>query len=110
MVGIFAAVTIVLLYFGFNFLKGTDFFSSTSKYYVIYDNVDDLAVSNPVMVSGFSVGRVSKIKIMQNKIHSVLVEIDIDSDIKLGDSTKAILDSKLLGGKYVILSIGPVTT
>ncbi len=110
MVGIFATVTIVLLYFGFNFLKGTDFFSSSTKYYVIYDNVDDLAVSNPVMVSGFSVGRVSKIKIMQNKLHSVLVEIDIDSDIKLGDSTKAILDSKLLGGKYVILSIGPVTT
>ncbi|CAN5392100.1 hypothetical protein BH10BAC4_BH10BAC4_01560 [soil metagenome] len=110
MVGIFATVTIVLLYFGFNFLKGIDFFSSTSKYYVIYDNVDNLAVSNPVMVSGFSVGRVSKIKIMPNRMHSVLVEIDIDSDIQLGDSTKAILDSELLGGKFVILSIGVVTT
>jgi phospholipid/cholesterol/gamma-HCH transport system substrate-binding protein len=108
MVGIFATVTIVLLYFGFNFLKGIDFFSSTSKYFVVYDNVDNLAVSNPVMVSGFSVGRVSKIKIMQNPAHSVLVEIDIDSDIKLGDSTKAILDSELLGGKFVILSIGEV--
>lgn len=108
MVGIFAAVAIVLLYFGFNFLKGIDFFSSTSKYYVIYENVDNLAVSNPVQVSGFSVGRVSKIEIMQNKTHSVLVEIDIDSKIQLGDSTKAILDSELLGGKYVILSIGDV--
>ncbi len=108
MVGIFATVAIVLLYFGFNFLKGIDFFSSTSKYYVIYDNVDNLAVSNPVMVSGFSVGRVSRIRIMPNKSHSVLVEIDIDSEIKLGDSTKAILDSELLGGKFVILSIGEV--
>lgn len=110
MVGIFATATIVLLYFGFNFLKGIDFFSSTSKYYVIYENVDNLAVSNPVQVSGFSIGRVSEIKILSNKTHSVLVEIDIDSDIKLGDSTKAILDSELLGGKYVILSIGNVTT
>ena len=108
MVGIFATVTIVLLYFGFNFLKGIDFFSSTSKYYVIYENVDNLAISNPVQVSGFTIGRVSDIKIMPNKAHSVLVEIDIDSDIKLGDSTKAILDSELLGGKYVILSIGNV--
>ena len=107
-VGIFATVTIVLLYFGFNFLKGIDFFSSTSKYYVIYDNVDNLAISNPVQVSGFTIGRVSDIKIMSDKKHSVLVEIDIDSDIKLGDSTKAILDSELLGGKYVILSIGNV--
>lgn len=108
MVGLFAAVAIVLLYFGFNFLKGIDFFSSTSKYYVIYDNVDNLAVSNPVRVSGFAVGRVSEISILPNHSHSVLVEIDIDSKIKLGDSTKAILDSELLGGKFIVISIGDV--
>lgn len=108
MVGIFAAVTIGLFYFGFNFLKGIDFFSTTAKYYVIYDNVDNLAVSNPVRVSGFAVGRVSNISIMSNKTHSVLVEIDIDSRIKLGDSTKAILDSELLGGKFIVISIGEV--
>ena len=108
MVGLFAAVAIVLLYFGFNFLKGIDFFATTSKYYVIYENVDNLAVSNPVRVSGFAVGRVSEINIMPNKTHSVLVEIDIDSKIKLGDSTKAILDSELLGGKFIVLSIGLV--
>ncbi len=108
MVGLFAASAMVLLYFGFNFLKGIDFFSSTSRYYAIYENVDNLAVSNPVQVSGFAVGRVSRIKIMPNKQHTVLVEIDIDSDIKLGDSTKAILDSELLGSKYILLSIGDV--
>ena len=110
MVGIFASVAIVLLYFGFNFLKGIDFFATTSKYYVIYGNVDNLAVSNPVRVSGFAVGRVSNISILPNKAHSVLVEIDIDSKIKLGDSTKAILDSELLGGKFIVISIGDVRT
>ena len=110
MVGIFASVAIVLLYFGFNFLKGIDFFATTSKYYVIYGNVDNLAVSNPVRVSGFAVGRVSNISILPNKSHSVLVEIDIDSKIKLGDSTKAILDSELLGGKFIVISIGDVRT
>ncbi len=108
-VGLFAAVAIVLLYFGFNFLKGIDFFSTTSKYYAIYENVNSLAVSNPVLVSGFAVGRVSNIQIMANKQHSVLVEIDIDSKIILGDTTKAILDSELLGGKYLLLSIGDVS-
>ncbi len=108
-VGLFAAVAIVLLYFGFNFLKGIDFFSTTTKYYAIYENVNSLAVSNPVLVSGFAVGRVSNIQIMANKRHTVLVEIDIDSKIKLGDTTKAILDSELLGGKYLLLSIGNVS-
>lgn len=109
-VGIFATVAIVVLYFGFNFLKGIDFFKTTTKYYAIYENVDNLAVSNPVLVSGFAVGRVSDIRIMQNKKHTVLVEIDIDSKMKLGDSTKAILDSELLGGKFLLLSIGDVAT
>ncbi len=108
-VGLFVAVTLVLLYFGFNFLKGIDFFSSTNKYYVVFDNIDELAVSNPVLVNGFAVGRVSHINIMQNKQNKVLVELMIDSDIQLGDSTQAILNSDFLGGKSILLSIGTVT-
>jgi phospholipid/cholesterol/gamma-HCH transport system substrate-binding protein len=107
-VGLFVAVTLVLLYFGFNFLKGIDFFSTTNKYYVIYDNIDELAVSNPVLVNGFAVGRVSHINIMQQKQNKVLVELMIDSDIQLGDSTQAILNSDFLGGKSILLSIGTV--
>jgi phospholipid/cholesterol/gamma-HCH transport system substrate-binding protein len=105
-VGVFAVVTLVALYYGFYFLKGIDFFTTTTKYYVVYDNVNTLAVSNPVKVNGFAVGRVSAISIMPMKDHKVLVEIDIDSEIKVGDSTKAILDSELLGGNFIVLSIG----
>ena len=107
-VGLFATIGLVLLYLGFNYLKGIDFFSSTTKYYAIYENVDQLAVSNPVLVNGYAVGRVSHIKILRNKQNRVLVELDIDSDVKLGDSTKAILTSEILAGKYILLSIGTV--
>lgn len=109
-VGLFMAMALVMLYFGFNFLKGIDFFSSTNKYYVIYDNVDQLAASNPVLINGFAVGRVSHIRIMQERQNKVLVELDIDSDIQLGDSTKAILNSDFLGGKSILLSVGKITT
>ncbi len=108
-VGLFAAVAVALLYLGFYFLKGVDFFSSRSLYYAVYDNVDQLAISNPVLVNGYAVGRVSKIKILQHKQNKVLVELDIDSQVKLGDSTKAILTSEILAGKYILLSIGTVT-
>lgn len=104
------AAGMALLYLGFNYLKGIDFFSSTNKYYAVYDNIDQLAVSNPILVNGFAVGRVSKIKIMQEKQNKILVELDIDSDVMLGDSTKAILNSDFLGGKSILLSIGKVTT
>lgn len=106
-VGLFSAVAIVLLYFGFNYLKGIDFFQSKKIYYAVYDNINQLAISNPVLVNGYAVGRVSHIKILQKRNNHVLVELEIDSDIVLTDATKAILNSELLGGKSVILKIVP---
>ncbi len=105
-VGVFSAVTLVLLYFGFNYMKGIDFFERKKTYYAVYDNIDQLATSNPVLVNGYAVGRVSRIKIMQNKSNHVLIEMEIDADIVLTDSTKAILNSELFGGKSVLLKIG----
>lgn len=99
-------IALVMLYFGFNYLKGIDFLSSTNKYYAVYENVDQLSVSNPVLVNGYAVGRVSHIRILQAKENSVLVEMDIDSDIILGDSATAILNSDFLGSKSILLKIG----
>ena len=99
-------IALVMLYFGFNFLKGIDFLSSTNKYYAVYDNVDQLSVSNPVLVNGYAVGRVSYIRILQAKENKVLVEMAIDSDIILGDSATAILNSDFLGSKSILLKIG----
>ncbi|MCE2995713.1 MAG: MlaD family protein [Cyclobacteriaceae bacterium] len=105
-VGLFIAIAIAMLYFGFNYLKGIDFFSRSAKYYAVYDNIDQLAVSNPVLVNGMPVGRVSAISLMQNRNNHVLVEMEIDSNVPLSDSTTAILNSSLLGSKSVLLRIG----
>ena len=107
-VGVFSAVALALLYFGFNYLKGVDFFQTKKIYYAIYEDVNQLTISNPVFVSGYAVGRVSHIKILQEKHNHVLVELEIDSDVKLTDDTKAILNSELLGGKSVVLHINPL--
>lgn len=108
-IGLLTIVTAAMLYFGFNFLKGTDFFSSTSYYYALYETVDDLKVSNPVIINGVSVGRVSRIKFLQDMNNMVLVELKIDEDIKLGDSTKAKLyNTDFLGSKAIELAIGPI--
>ncbi len=109
-VGLFIAIAIAMLYFGFNYLKGIDFFSRSVKYYAVYDNIDQLAVSNPVLVNGMPVGRVSAIGLLQNRNNHVLVELEIDSNIPLSDSTTAILNSSLLGSKSVLLRIGQSRT
>jgi phospholipid/cholesterol/gamma-HCH transport system substrate-binding protein len=106
-VGLFMAVSIMLLYFGFNFLKGIDFFSSTNRYYAVYTNVDKLMPSNQVFINGYAVGRVSKIQFQQSR-NLVLVEMEIDSEIILGDSTVAILNGDILGTKYIQLNVGSI--
>lgn len=97
-------ITITLLYFGFNFLKGIDFFSSSNKYYTIYKNVDKLTESNQIYLNGYAVGRVSKIRIEQAR-DRVLVELEINSDITITENTVAILNGELLGGRFIELQI-----
>jgi phospholipid/cholesterol/gamma-HCH transport system substrate-binding protein len=99
-------VTITLLYFGFDFLKGKDFFATTNKYFVVYQNVDKLTESNQVFLNGYAVGLVSHIQIEQRK-NRVLVELDINSDIVLTDSTVALLTGELLGGRFIQLNVHP---
>jgi len=96
---------IVLLYLGFNFLKGIDFFSSTTRYYAVYKNVNNLTESNQIYLNGYAVGRVRKIHIQQSK-NRVVVEMNIDSEIILNDSTEAVLNGELLGGRFIQLVVG----
>jgi phospholipid/cholesterol/gamma-HCH transport system substrate-binding protein len=107
-VGLFMISAIVLLYFGFNFLKGIDFFSSDNKYYAIYQNVDKLTESNLIYLNGYSVGRVSDIEIQQAR-NRVVVELSIDSDIEINNSSTAVLNGELLGGRFIQLVVGKGT-
>lgn len=104
-VGLFMISAIVLLYFGFNFLKGIDFFSSSNKYYAVYKNVDKLTESNQIFLNGYAVGRVSDIIIQQRK-DRVLVELSIDSEIVVNKASVAVLNGELLGGRFIQLVVG----
>ena len=107
-VGLLALISGVILYLGFNFLKGSDFFSPNNNYYVVYDNIGGLTESNTVMLNGFAVGRVKKIELLQNQGNKLRVTLDINKDVVLTDSTAAVLaSSSVLGGKAISLKVGP---
>jgi phospholipid/cholesterol/gamma-HCH transport system substrate-binding protein len=106
-VGILVITALVILYFGIGFLKGSDIFNPARSYYVAYENVDGLTASNPIMLDGFQVGLVKRIKIFQGRKKPVVVELEINKDIVVGDSAKALLSNNgLLGGKMIILDPG----
>jgi phospholipid/cholesterol/gamma-HCH transport system substrate-binding protein len=102
-VGLLAVVSITILYMGFNFLKGSDFFSPNNTFYAVYDNIDGLDVSNPILINGFSVGRVSDIEILQDQGNRLLVSLDISNDQAVGSGTWAVIKSDFLGTKAVHL-------
>lgn len=105
-VGLIALVSGVALYYGFNYLKGIDFFSPTNKYHAVYDNVDGLIEGNSVIINGLTIGRVTQIKLMNNQ-ESILVQFDIDENITLNDSSIASLTNiDFLGTKGIVITIG----
>ena len=108
-VGIIGVIGLVFFYLGSNFLKGIDFFSPINRYYALYENVDGLIVANPIIVNGFTVGRVSDIKILQNRQNKILVSMDIDEGLVIGSNSKATLSSNdFLGSKAIVLTIGDI--
>lgn len=107
-VGAFAILSLAIMYIGFNYLKGIDFLNKTNKYYVIYDDIAGLNISNPVNISGFTVGRVSKIAINQEFQNKITVEVDISEDIILGKDAVALLRIDLLGSVSIILDVGDI--
>ncbi|MBC7447846.1 MAG: MCE family protein [Hymenobacteraceae bacterium] len=106
-VALLALVAFAFLWFGYSFLRGTDFFSSSRTYYAEYANVEGLAVSSPVMDQGVKVGIVKAIELKHDRTNSVSVTLEIDKKQELNDSSIAILaSSSLLGGKMIDLHIG----
>ena len=106
-VALLGIVAAIILYFGFMFLKGSDLFSDTNSYFVVYDNVDGLTVSNPVILNGVQVGAVQNITLMTEKQNQILVKISVLKELQVGDSTIAALgNSDLLGSKAITLYLG----
>lgn len=110
-VGLLAIIAMVILYFGFNFLKGIDLFKDTRSYYALYENIDGLTVSNPVIINGLSVGRVSNIDILQEQGNIVVVEININSKLKITKGTVAhLINTDFLGSKAIELILNDSST
>lgn len=104
-VGLLGLVGIVIFYFGFTYLKGSDLFSTTQSYKVYYKDVMGLEVSNPVTYSGVVVGRVLGMKPDYEK-DRVEVTLAIKKEVKLTANTLVLLsDDGLIGGKLLKLKI-----
>ena len=92
-IGFFGILMIAALYWGVNFLKGTDLFTSSVHYYAAYDQVNGLQPSAAVVIKGYKVGTIS--------------DISYDPKFKIPKDTKArIFSDGIMGGKSIELELG----
>ncbi|MGE5354969.1 MAG: MlaD family protein [Deltaproteobacteria bacterium] len=105
-IGILTLVVFLMFLWGYQFLKGKNVFEKNNTFYIRYENVDQLEVASPVLVNGFKVGSVIKIKIDPEDYTKLIVTIDVSDKIKVPKNSKAIISSSsLVGGKIIMIEI-----
>ena len=104
-IGLCVAVSLLVLFFGIDFLKGVNVFKAANYYYAQYTNVAGLQVSAPVTLNGFKVGQVRSLQYEFDNPGHVKVELSLDKALQLPSGTKAVIEQDLLGTATVVLKM-----
>lgn len=101
-IAVMVLATIALTSWGYMFLKGKDIFQKSLVVETIYTDVDELAVSSPILVNGVKVGNVTEIILDPNDIKHVKVKFTIEGVSHIPKNAVAELKSKgIMGGKLI---------
>lgn len=97
--GILAIGAILLLIFGYSFLKGTNLLEKNREFFVRYQNVEGLAIAAPVTINGLTVGKVQDIS-FENQQGGLIVKFSVEKDFDFSkNSIVRIYSAGLIGGK-----------
>jgi phospholipid/cholesterol/gamma-HCH transport system substrate-binding protein len=106
-VGALTLISLVILILGYNFLKGNDVFSRSNKFLINFENTMGLYPANAIIINGLEVGRISKIKLADDGVHKILVEISLPQDLNIPDDSRFKIESlDLLGKKGISINLG----
>ena len=109
-VAVFCILALFILYFGSNFLKGIDSFSKKEYYYSMYENSGGLYSGAIVYLQGYPIGKVTKVKLLDQTPVQILAEYVLNERIKLPrDSRFDVTSRDMLGGIIVRLEVGSDT-
>lgn len=97
-IGIASLAALFILIYGINYLKGINMFKPASYFYVKFQNVNGLAKSSPVFADGVRVGIVRSINYDYNEPEKVIVEVEVDTELRVPKGSTAELVSELMGG------------
>ncbi|HAZ58492.1 MAG TPA: MCE family protein [Bacteroides graminisolvens] len=97
-IGIASIIALGVVVYGINYLKGIRMFKPSSYFYFKYEDVNALAKSSPVFADGFRVGIVSDISYDYNQRGNVVVEVELDRDMRIPKGSTGELVTEMMGG------------
>jgi phospholipid/cholesterol/gamma-HCH transport system substrate-binding protein len=102
-IALVAIVGILILYFGINFLKGMNLFSTNNAYYMTFDDIQGLGASTPIYADGYKVGTVDGLEYDYKENGPIKVKVDIIKDLRIPQGSKAEIVKDLMGNLQVNL-------
>ena len=104
-IGLIMTVGIAVLFWGVNYLKGRDFFTRQRQVFAVYNQVEGLTSTNPVMVNGMKVGMIYQLALQQDG--RIIVSMHVTNKVYIPRNSKAeIFSTDLLGSKGIRLVFG----
>ena len=102
-IALVAIVGILIMYFGINFLKGMNLFSTNNAYYMTFDDIQGLGASTPIYADGYKVGIVDGLEYDYKENGPIKVKVDIIKDLRIPQGSKAEIVKDLMGTLQVNL-------
>lgn len=102
-IALVAIVGILVMYFGINFLKGMNLFSTNNTYYMTFDDIQGLGASTPIYADGYKVGTVDGLEYDYKENGPIKVKVDINKDLRIPQGSKAEIVKDLMGNLQVNL-------
>ena len=102
-IALVAIVGILVMYFGINFLKGMNLFSTNNTYFITFDDIQGLGASTPIYADGYKVGIVDGLEYDYKENGPIKVKVDIIKDLRIPQGSKAEIVKDLMGNLQVNL-------
>lgn len=97
-------ISLGLLIWGIEFLKGINLFKPANFYYVKFERVDGLVDAAPVTINGYQVGQVKEIT-YDYGTNQISVMLSLNPDLKVPVGSTAHIESSLTGTATLALSL-----
>ena len=104
LIAVTVIISLCVLYFGIEYLKGINRFRPANFYYAKFEKVNGLAVAAPITINGFQVGQVREIN-YDYKSNDISVLLSLNKDLRIPKGSNVKLSVDMLGTAQLVMTL-----